>query len=142
MEQLVTRISNNFSWACLDFTMMLKYMLLCSLQLAAILTRKSTYAVIILSIVLLVLISFTGFVVRDIPVYFEWVKDISYLSFATAALLENELKGLSLTHNGMKISGDDLLGSTPLDDPIAEDTRMQINNLNNPWVILTNQVLF
>lgn len=94
-------------------------------------TRKSTYAVIILGVVLLVFISFTGFIVRDIPVYFEWIKKISYLSLATAALLENELKGLSLSHNGIKVSGDDLLGDGPLDDPVVEDTRQQIQNLNN-----------
>ena len=105
-------------------------------------TRKSTYAVIILGVVLLVFISFTGFIVRDIPVYFEWIKKISYLSLATAALLENELKGLSLNHNGIKVSGDDLLGDGPLDDPVVEDTRQQIQNLNNSWVVWVRDDLY
>ena len=86
---------------------------------------------LVLGIVLLVFLSFTGFFVRDIPVYFKWVQDVSYLNLATAVLIENELKGLSLTHNGVKVLGDDLLGDTPLDDPVVEDTRIQVNFWNN-----------
>jgi len=106
--------------------------------LTAVVTKKSTYAVVLLSLVLLVLLSFTGFLVRDIPVYFDWVKEISYLGFASAALIENELKGISVTTNGMTVTGDDLLASEPLDDPLFEDVRVQVNNLENGLTIAEN----
>ena len=45
--------------------------------------------------------------------------------------LENELKGLSLNYNGAKSLGDELLGDTPLDDPVAKNIQLQANLLTN-----------
>ena len=92
-------------------------------------------------IVLFFPLSFTGFLIRDIPVYFDWIKDTSYLGLATATLIENELKGLSLDSNGVKVFGDDLWGDTPLDDPVAEDTRLQAKILINSWITWVKYVL-
>ena len=92
-------------------------------------------------IVLFFPLSFTGFLIRDIPVYFECTKYISHLGLATAMLLENELKGLSLNYNGAKSLGDELLGDTPLDDPVAEDTRLQAKLLINSWITWVKDVL-
>ena len=55
----------------------------------------------VLGIVLFFPLSFTGFFVRDIPVYFQWIKDTSYLGLATATL-----KVLSLNYNGAKVLRD------------------------------------
>lgn len=48
-------------------------------MLCAAATRTSTMAVLMLTFVLLILLSFSGFLVSDIPVYFKWVRTISYL---------------------------------------------------------------
>lgn len=103
-------------------------------------TQKSTYAVIILALLLLILISFTGFMVRDIPVYFEWISKISYLSIATSTLLKNEFKGLEIDHpNGVdKIEGEDLLSDEGLDDPLVEQERRVLDNLKNSLSIGEN----
>ena len=50
-----------------------------------------------LSILQLLLISFTGFVVSDTPSYFAWIGRLSYLNYASTAMLQNELSGLYLT---------------------------------------------
>ena len=54
--------------------------------LCAVVTPSSTYAIIVASALLLVLLSFTGFLVTQTPVYFIWISKISYLSFAFTGL--------------------------------------------------------
>ena len=54
--------------------------------MCAAVTTTSIYAVLTLTLVLLVLLSFSGFLVSDIPVYFRWVSKISYLTYAFAAI--------------------------------------------------------
>ena len=48
--------------------------------LCAILTKQLTYAVITLTFLLLVLLSFSGFLLPKIPVYFIWINKSSYLT--------------------------------------------------------------
>ena len=54
--------------------------------LCAVVTPSSTYAIIVASALLLVLLSFTGFLVTQTPIYFIWISKISYLSFAFTGL--------------------------------------------------------
>lgn len=54
--------------------------------MCAAVTTTSIYAVLALTLVLLVLLTFSGFLVSDIPVYFRWVSKMSYLTYAFAAI--------------------------------------------------------
>eukprot|EP00798_Chlamydomonas_sp_ICE-L_P005385 gene5385-5606_t len=62
----------------------------------AILTKTATFAIVILTFVLLLILSFSGFLVSNIPPYFVWIGKISYLTYAYAALVQSELTGLYL----------------------------------------------
>uniref|UniRef100_A0A7S0WUF3 ABC transporter domain-containing protein n=1 Tax=Chlamydomonas leiostraca TaxID=1034604 RepID=A0A7S0WUF3_9CHLO len=61
----------------------------------AIVTRTATYAIIVLTFLLLLLLSFTGFLVTRIPVYFRWLNKASYLTYAFSALTMSEFDGLT-----------------------------------------------
>lgn len=43
-----------------------------------------------LTFVLLFLLSFSGFLVSDIPVYFKWVSKVTYLTYAYAAVIKSQ----------------------------------------------------
>jgi hypothetical protein len=45
---------------------------------------------------MIVVLSFSGFLVANVPVYFAWINRISFISYAQAALVLNEFKGLVL----------------------------------------------
>lgn len=96
-------------------------------------TAKAAYAVLLLSLVLLPLLSFTGFLVRDIPIYFKWIQKIAYINFATAALALTEFKGRDFKlPDGQYISGDLLIGSeTITSNDAAEQIRQSISILDN-----------
>lgn len=104
-----------------------------SFQLAAVSTPKAAYAVLLLSLVFLPLLSFTGFMVRDIPVYFKWINKIAYITFATAALAKEEFSGLTFKYSdGRTISGDRLFSSEVIeDDELAESIRQTVQVLDN-----------
>ncbi len=53
-------------------------------------TRSSTIAVLALTFILLILLSFSGFLVADVPVYFGWVSKISYLTYALSAVVNDQ----------------------------------------------------
>mmetsp|Transcript_34035 Transcript_34035/g.96414 ORF Transcript_34035/g.96414 Transcript_34035/m.96414 type:complete len:278 (-) Transcript_34035:439-1272(-) len=73
--------------------------------MAAAFTLDPNGALIIVSLVLLVLLSFTGFLTTATPVYFAWIKHISFLNFASSALWVNEMTGLELsTADGTPVS--------------------------------------
>jgi ABC-type multidrug transport system permease subunit len=79
-------------------------------QLCALCTGASMYAVILLTFVLLLLMTFTGFLVSAIPVYFKWIKWISYLNYTYAALVENEFGGATFyTDDGTAVHGTSLI---------------------------------
>ena len=65
-------------------------------EICAIWTPRSDYGVILLTVIALILLSFTGFLVSDTPVYFRWISRISYINYGTAAMMQNELQGLKL----------------------------------------------
>jgi len=54
--------------------------------MCAAVTTTAAYATLTLTFVLLVLLSFSGFLVSDVPVYFRWVTKISYLTYAYSAI--------------------------------------------------------
>lgn len=64
--------------------------------LCAVATKTATFAVVILTFVLLLILSFSGFLVSKIPIYFRWVNKASYLTYAFAGLSRNEFSGLTL----------------------------------------------
>ena len=47
-----------------------------------------TYATIALTFTLLILLSFSGFLLPKIPVYFVWVNKCSYLSYALTGIIQ------------------------------------------------------
>lgn len=61
----------------------------------AVVTRQATYGIILLTFVILLLLSFSGFLISKIPVYFVWVQKTSYLTYAFSALTENEFSKVS-----------------------------------------------
>lgn len=75
-------------------------------QLCALCTSASMYAIILLTFVMLLLMTFTGFLVSAIPVYFNWIKWASYLNYTYAALVENEFVGGTFyDENGAAVEG-------------------------------------
>ena len=58
--------------------------------LCAACTKTSTSAILALTFILLLLLSFSGFLVSDVPVYFSWISKISYLSYALDAATISE----------------------------------------------------
>jgi hypothetical protein len=49
---------------------------------------------------LVVLMAFSGYLVRRVPVYLAWIQRISYFSYATDVLVSNEFAGLTLSGPG------------------------------------------
>lgn len=101
--------------------------------LSAVGTPKAAYAVLLLSLIFLPLLSFTGLLVRDIPVYFDWIRKLAYINYATAALVETEFNGATFKlRNGTVITGESLLGDEPFEvDSDAELVRSTVRNIIN-----------
>ena len=45
--------------------------------------------IIVVTMVLIVCLSFSGYLVNNIPVYFKWIGKLSYFSYAYAALVRH-----------------------------------------------------
>lgn len=86
-----------------------------------------------MSLGLLLFFAFTGFLVRDIPVYFKWAKDISYMSLATAALTQIEFDGLTFTDpaDGISVTGKELISDEKLNNTLAESKRDEVHAMLN-----------
>ncbi|MEW5313182.1 MAG: hypothetical protein WDW38_004769 [Sanguina aurantia] len=75
--------------------------------MCALMTRQATFAIICLTFLLLILLSFSGFLISKTPIYFQWVQRVSYLTYAYSALLRNELTGLVLINaDGSSVAGE------------------------------------
>jgi ABC-type multidrug transport system ATPase subunit/ABC-type multidrug transport system permease subunit len=73
-------------------------------------TSTATYAILVLTFVLLFLLSFSGFLVSDVPVYFAWIGKISYLTYAYAAVVIHDFDETDfVTSNGEVIPGSELI---------------------------------
>jgi hypothetical protein len=64
--------------------------------LCAVGTSDSKVGIILISLLLIILLSFSGFLVSSVPVYFSWISHASFISYAQAALVQNEFQGLVL----------------------------------------------
>ena len=82
--------------------------------LCALASPDSKVGVILISLLLIVLLSFSGFMVASVPVYFAWISRISFFSYAQAALVQNEFTGLTLFQGGQPVSALDVLPPTAL----------------------------
>ncbi|PNW84101.1 hypothetical protein CHLRE_04g220850v5 [Chlamydomonas reinhardtii] len=82
----------------------------------AVVTRTPTSAIILLTFVLLVLLSFSGFLTVKTPVYFVWVQKLSYFTYAFSALLDTEFAKISFVDPA---TGDTVPGLEVLPDSVA-----------------------
>lgn len=62
--------------------------------LCAIMTNSPVYAIVILSLVLIVALSLAGFLTYTMPVYYKWIMDANIMHFTVSALISNEFDGL------------------------------------------------
>lgn len=83
-------------------------------------TKTSTSAILALTFVLLILLSFSGFLVSNVPVYFRWVRTISFLTYAYDAVGISEFSSTSFVYTsgpqaGTVVPGMDVLPSAMQD---------------------------
>lgn len=62
--------------------------------LSGIITKQVTYAIVLLTFFLLLMLSFSGFLMTQIPVYFIWINKASFLTYSYTALMQSQLTGL------------------------------------------------
>jgi ATP-binding cassette, subfamily G (WHITE), member 2 len=65
--------------------------------MCAAVTKNSTMAILVLTFVLLILLSFSGFLVSAVPIYFKWVRTISFLTYAYNAAVLSEFGSIEFT---------------------------------------------
>jgi ABC-type multidrug transport system permease subunit len=65
--------------------------------LFAIANKSPVYAIVWLSLVLVVALSLAGFLTYEMPIWYRWVQDSNVFRFAILALLINEFDGLQFT---------------------------------------------
>lgn len=97
--------------------------------MCAAVTKNSTYATLALTFVLLILLSFSGFLVSDVPVYFRWVGKMSYLTYAFAAIGISQFDSTNFvceTGNGCTL-GDIVPGSELLPSSIDNGLSSGVN---------------
>ncbi|KAG2452090.1 hypothetical protein HYH02_003126 [Chlamydomonas schloesseri] len=76
----------------------------------AVVTKTPTSAVIMLTFVLLVLLSFSGFLTVKTPVYFVWVQKMSFFTYSFSALLDTEFAKISFVGaEGQTVPGMEVL---------------------------------
>lgn len=80
-------------------------------MICALVTRQATYAIILLTFILLLLLSFSGFLVTKVPVYFVWVQKASYFTYAFAGLMQDQFTGITFQSESGPVPGLDLLPS-------------------------------
>ena len=78
--------------------------------LFSIATKSPVYAIVWMSLVLIVALSLTGFLTYDMPVYYKWIQDANILRFALLALLKIEFEGLTfVAADGLAYEGIDAI---------------------------------
>lgn len=77
----------------------------------AMLTPSPTFAVVWMSLILIVALSLTGFLTASMPEWYVWIQDSNIMRFALLALLINEFEGMTFTDtaSGAKVVGLDAL---------------------------------
>jgi ATP-binding cassette subfamily G (WHITE) protein 2 len=66
--------------------------------LFAVGTKSPTYAIVWLSLFLIIALSLTGFLTYSMPVYYNWIMEANIMRFALLALVINEFEGLQFQH--------------------------------------------
>ncbi|GAB4821715.1 hypothetical protein N2152v2_008761 [Parachlorella kessleri] len=94
--------------------------------LCAVLTKDATLAVLALTFVLLFLLSFSGFIISSIPVYFRWIGKISYLTYAFAAVVRSQFDSTMFYNaEGQPVPGSSVIPPT-IDNGIAVGPNLAI----------------
>jgi ABC-type multidrug transport system ATPase subunit/ABC-type multidrug transport system permease subunit len=76
-------------------------------------TSSPTYAIIWMSLILIVVLSLTGFLTTNMPSYYRWIEDSNILRFTMQGLLLIEFDGLIFTKDdGSKVYGINAIPST------------------------------
>ena len=74
--------------------------------LFAIANKSPVYAIVWLSLILIVALSLAGFLTYSLPPWYSWIAEANVLRFALQALIINEFDGLQFTtSNGGVIAG-------------------------------------
>lgn len=87
-------------------------------MLFAAMMPSAILAIISMTLFLIIILSLSGFLTSDMPVYYEWIQDSNVLRIAMLGLIKNEFTGLTLHEGGLKSSGTDSLPQSlqPFDD--------------------------
>lgn len=73
-------------------------------------TESPIYAIVWLSLILIVILSLTGFLTYSMPVYYVWIMDVNIMRFTLLALLINEFDGLEfIANDGTVVAGNFIL---------------------------------
>lgn len=95
--------------------------------LSSAFTTNATYATLVLTFVLLFCMSFSGFLVSDIPVYFRWISKINYLTYAISAVTKSQFNATTFYDGqGQPVSGSQLI-------PSSLDNGLSVGE--NTWVL-------
>lgn len=79
----------------------------------AAISSSASFAAVYLTLFLVVVLSLSGFLTAEMPVFYEWIEDSNVLRFALLALIKNEFVGLEFTdQNGDKVGGLDSVPHT------------------------------
>jgi ABC-type multidrug transport system ATPase subunit/ABC-type multidrug transport system permease subunit len=84
----------------------------------ATVTSSPVFAVVWLTLFLIIILSLSGFLTSDMPVFYEWIEDSNVLRFGLLGLILNEFSGLELVDSsGALIDGIAALPSSLQPDP-------------------------
>jgi len=83
-------------------------------------SSSPTYAIIWMSLILIVVLSLTGFLTPSMPAYYLWIQNSNVLRFAMQGLLLNEFDGLTF----VKSDGSKVYGINAIPDSIFPDLRL------------------
>lgn len=84
----------------------------------AVLTGSPTFAVIWMTLFLIIVLALSGFLTYEMPYFYEWIQDSNVLRFGMLGLILNEFTGLELTdESGNKVNGLDSVPDSVKPDP-------------------------
>lgn len=86
--------------------------------LFAISNKSPVFAIVWLSLVLIVALSLTGFLTYSMPVYYDWIMQSNLMRFALLGLLANEFDGLVIYDS---VTGDAIHGKDSLPDSLMPE---------------------
>lgn len=79
----------------------------------ASITSSPTFAIVWMTLFLIIILALAGFLTSDMPVFYEWIEDSNVLRFAMLGLIKNEFSGQeSKDESGGKVDGIDAIPSS------------------------------